>query len=336
MSEQLAHSIAPMHDQVEVDGVLQQTVSYLDDPFVVSPLGERNLERHMRATGLSRDEALARMQGFCIADRNVVMAFESDEAGLDIQRVRSFMARYGAPVKAFRVLDPDQYEAAHLAAHIPARDYERSIGHYLTEQDVALIERDEGAEAKFGVLDTEARVVHELAHAWADATLDNLSSLPDLTGGFVKSTNGHNALEEGWARYMAARYRQEFAAVTGASPAYSNHGDRMAKFRRIPVHDENKPQRESPSMYAASIIDRIVEKDPGFFQLMCEARTDAGKREQMRERMNRVKPGLYEELSSLDPDARTLDGHPTLEQLDKAVALRLNPAVRFVGRLASR
>lgn len=293
------------HVEVSINGVTQQTVSYLDRPVPASE------EQRMRL-GDDADAQLETERARQIGKHNNIMALPSHEEGLDTDRVRMFMADQGAQPTDFRVLNQHDFEEALRIDHgyhsnIAAAAYEDSSGVHLFSGDVSAITRDAVQEHYNTVALTEGKLVHELGHQWTTVKFNRVNGRTELTRGFMSGGRGE-ALEEGWSCLLYARYIER---VTGGSGLYSGQlygeSERLRKhvFRIMPDDEagNNIPYDHHNASYAGVILEQLIEHDSELYQVMCAARDDPDRIHEMQERMDAIQPGIYEKLMSIDMDS---------------------------------
>ena len=326
----------PVQDIITFDGAEHPTVTYLDAPLDASDelrewLGPREIE------------VLYWRREHAIRAHNKVLELEQSEvAGADWQRVRSFMAGLGAPATALRVLARDAFNhAVSYEAPPDTEEVKRSGGIYLSKSDVALVKHGSREAENDSTLGYEKTAVHELGHAWGTKRYISIGvgniRIEHPAFGFMQGGERNNlALEEAWACLLEGLYVSQVRGGNNYPPEFNRVPPRWRKYQSVVRHEEASETHtvQSEGGLGSVILERIIEHDPDFFTLLCESRTDPTKIEDVRERMNAIMPDLYEQLRDINISSQ--DGQKKLMRLEQQVAYVLLPKSGKIAHLFKR
>ncbi|HEY5667969.1 MAG TPA: hypothetical protein VIR03_02270 [Candidatus Saccharimonadales bacterium] len=251
--------------------------------------------------------------------RTILERFPSNDAGLDIARVHSFIGRYGLRGATLVNTDarnmPHVYRTVYDVTGIQSRG--PSAGMYYAEIDTAFVVRDPKLEAYNGPGFTESLGIHELAHGSSEyATIraargeHGSTSLvaPRIGQSILKFGAEHIPpffLEEGLAEYLSGVYVAEDLGLqggfselpwpvtwvndkSGQLPLQSRYSFRRSRRANQPSF--------SYSAFAATAIGFMQASNPQLFPALLRARHDAAGLREVAKIIDAFQPGLYREL----------------------------------------
>ena len=324
-----------LHTPYEVNGVTYSTISNIDDLYAVSAAVRT-------ALGPDADDLLDDAYRRAISERNAILSFEEDAQDVNLGRIRTFMNKaLGAAQKDLRIFDKRNFDKAwQLSGRSKPKD--GVGGAYLQVPDVALVLRSSERE-RLNPGQTEVDSVHELAHAYC---IPQWVVGPDGDVHLVSGFGTGTALEEGWACFFGGQYAQrELGRGRTISALGGGMNGRLEKYRtRTSVEAAGKTvvrkDVDIAGGYTAAVLERAIERDPHVLEVMRVSRLDRSRLDELRSRMDRLLPNLYDRLSTLrvydDPTAvqqlkqlyRDVDDN-ALSRPERAVV----GLVRRVGRL---
>ncbi len=251
------------------------------------------------------------------AQRKLIEQFPSDEEGLNLDRVNSFMDSLGlriAPaVQLWSERSPALFEAISEATGL--EESREQSGVYYAELDTAFVFRDRELEARNGSEFTESLLVHELAHG--SSQHDSLrgvvrgSSISAVTPRLGQSVQpideGRKGvfIEEGFAEYVRGRYVTEvlgrthgFADMPNEVSIATNPRDNFQV--SVPSKYLHKTADGSPNVvtasYAGAAMDSLISRDPLLLPALVRARHDVDGLKEVAARIDAIDPGLYKKL----------------------------------------
>lgn len=243
---------------------------------------------------------------------SILSEVESDESGLDIARVNSFLSKKGMLPKPFVIIDPSELDHFKQVIGAPANSI-LPVAAYTPQFDFVFVLRDPDLEDLNGPEITESRLVHEQAHAnnnfrtkafWKYS--DGRVKHEEVRTGF--SILGDNwtegsFYEEGFAELMSHKYITEELGLKGG--LYDWPGS-----ARLIVGDPNYRYPGSylynggmtMPIHAAYGVELLIAKDPTILDAMHEARKTTEGLRMFANKVEALSTGLYTKLRKVAYD----------------------------------
>ena len=256
-----------------------------------------------------------------------IMALPDQTEGLQLDRIAEFSVEMGASEKPLKYLALDDFETARVISRESARIVDAE-GLYTPTLGVMIVKRNTDLELLNGTAITESITIHEKAHATHLPT--PLRATRVTTGRFLRKRTTVNVeyarsgfgvssftdegndfgrfLEEGYAEYERGLFVKRHGLIDDFSVGAANLSD----MQKIPIPMKYLFKRASPDgtpmlifapgALAATVMDKLVEHNPEYLQIMREARqTPDGLRKFIVE-TNKFSPKLYSRLMHADQD----------------------------------
>ncbi len=261
------------------------------------------------------------IEGMKRGRQRILEAFPSDNSGLDTSRLDNFLGRLGLrPADRIFVPAARQKDLARLVYKILRIDVGTVNGAYNPDLDLYFIIRDPEFERLNGEGATEALGAHEGAHASSDyPDIISVSMLPrdpavyaPRVGFMTKPRPGAPIsglfFEEGFAEVLRGKYITDVLGQPKGPVDPENDvvdlrlGKRAKVALPIPAKYFHRGEKGDADLryeaFAGSAIEHLMKHDPGLFDAMIRARRDPQALQEVRDRVNAIKPGLYDNLDT--------------------------------------
>lgn len=242
----------------------------------------------------------------------MVDGLRSNEKGIDMQRVKSFIEKLGLRVSTCIAIDADDVASLELLArehNMPVQKDDE--GAYIEGADLAFVVRKPILEELNGVGYTEATAVHELSHAAGRPMISqngdkNSQQKLARVGSVLLNHNEGNFYEEAFAQLNAQGYISD---VLGLENGFANEHDSVTvgfadgtelemPGKYLISDGENRCRISAPSL-AAYGIELLVQKDPQIRNALLESRKSVEGLRELARRIDALQPGLYVRLRKL-------------------------------------
>jgi hypothetical protein len=294
-------------------------------------LGSLEIKKPNKATHMSEEAYLSAIE----KSRTAILEMENNTEGLNLSRVSEFREQIGAPEKAIRYLNPDDYaKAIRLGTLNNDENSSDAHGRYLEHLDMIVVNRDLEFEELNGPEWTEAIAVHEIAHSSAEFHTVQVHS--NTSGRIFKKTSAHmtrarsgfvvhdahnpktsvgQALEEAYADYERGQYvlslGREGGFVTPDGTDFDHPGNLPLPghyWWNIKEPDGAIIPAFPPVSSASATLELLIDRDPTILTALRESRHSADGYRDLRRKMDAVAPQVFEHLREVDyqqPDRYT-------------------------------
>ena len=267
--------------------------------------------------------------------RKIVEKFSSDTKGLDIDRVHAFLGRTGLDQPPVVTVWRSQRPQAEDTRAAGTRSLQQEIleeleemdgvkytqlrnvgGLYVAEIDTSFVFRTKSLEGLNGPEFSESTHVHESFHAssrhrvmQADVidgqVRASIMRVGQRAGVLAGGGAGGTFIEEGAAEHLRGIYiANELGRPRGFAdmPTEITMVTSPADSSELPIpsryfsHTKLQDKTNSPQSYAGAGMDLLIEKDPGLWPALIEARRSVEGLREVVGRINAINDGLYRRL----------------------------------------
>jgi hypothetical protein len=258
--------------------------------------------------------------------RAAILEMPSQEEGINLGRVHGYRERLGISRKEMRFLRPEEF--AQALAIEGSDDQDDLDGFYSPTLDLIVVKRNPELESLNGSEYTESVAIHEIVHSDTEPpvfevlekTIGRLVSKKTVVSvkrarsGFREKVEARVEglmIEEGLADYERGQYvEQELGRPGGFVSPTGKDFDRTGtipipgKYWSLDRGDDGSVSRSwgGKSSLSAATLEILISQDPGLYTtLRANRRTPEGRRSVI-DRMNAIKPGLYNLLNDASID----------------------------------
>jgi hypothetical protein len=258
--------------------------------------------------------------------RSSILELPSSEQGINVSRVFRYCQTKGLLLKPVKFLEPANYQQA---LRIADMDPHIENGRYLSSLDMLIINRNADMEELNGTELTESWIVHEEEHA--DTDIANVEArvlfepqdgrfrkvmrasvqFTDIATGYLTLNQSGELqgtyLEEGVAELARGKY---VVAVLDRPDGFAqriraNKSRLIDKYTYLVRKPSGVEINFPPGATAAITLERLMQIDPGLADLLKEGHQTADGLAELKKRLNRVRPELYNIMQSIDVDSAT-------------------------------
>lgn len=304
------------------DSALRHVIGYTSEPELT--LIDKDTNRIFPRR--DADEYSGEVRGGLKEIATEILSLPSLEDGIDMGSVDGFREKMGSVPKIIKVLSPENFK--HVRALHGSSDH--AGGEYLAMHDIIIVKRDEELMELNGPGIMESLIVHELAHA--DQGFHNLSAYVTKQKRFLRRSvidinpftprNGFGVsrreggatgglLEEAYAELKRGEFVTDvLKKPQGFAGDLITMRSSLNKYLYVNPHNASDSTPEifvTKGAWGATILESLFERHPSLKGKMEGARHSAGGLRDFIHAMNKVKPGLHEELRDTDiDDSRSL------------------------------
>ncbi len=235
-----------------------------------------------------------------------------DTSRLRLRRVKRFMGSMGLRVCDFRLPPLERAPWVNMKASTLFQPVHDVWGFYQPKIDLAVVYRNHEVEQLNGCGWTEAILVHELAHGSGKVVGRSFGFMPAHQDGSRRGT----FFEEGFAESMSGRYIRDALGLragfdqknNGPMETKESNGHTLALSNVYCFAESEATYAWSISSLAAMAIDALTDAQDGLWATMLASRQDETHLAAVRQRVNSIHPGLYDDLHSIDNSAEFAAG----------------------------
>ncbi len=293
-----------------------------------------------------KNQILSEIAKLKIVKKEILESVPSETEGLNLKRVDNFMKSLGLPVRDYVLFNDEKSKISESIIEIFKKqkyDYDKDAYSFdwaamcSNDLDLIFVKRDKEEEIPNKHVDTEALLVHELAHGSSgfsgcvvdkeDNSIDSNTNkkkviMPRLGFSIGKSFDSKmgDFLEEGFADMLAGKYYKENMDVSvkqkllkifkhkyGDSHFFNFSTNTRSGLKNLPIpmhHGYLSSDNSTQFSYritamSAFGLELLCAKSPGLFDAMIEARADVNKLRYVIKTIDKISPGLYPELRKL-------------------------------------